>query len=341
MASIPIGWNASFVPTGMSLGVSSGTNRSSILLTISVAPNAANGTLHEFTAILRSQQAAVSVSWRVTVRVLLPSSDIHEFNMTADRSLASATGGANVTFLVTVQNVGNVQDAFSFAFAGVPIGWNWTVIGGFTHTIAPQASVTVSLVVTTAAGALARSFDLEIVVNASGGGATSKSIPVTVEVREHREIRLVATAEAGVFEPGATVTVALTLFNLGNVGETVRLDGSGPFASISYDPRQLHLDPFGQTTASVSIVLRGDQPAGNLTFGVRATSIDDSNATSQAQLEVQVGPGTHSPPGPSPGFPPMVGDAGLILLLVMAGGVAGVALFLARRRRDRGGGNPG
>jgi uncharacterized membrane protein len=184
--------------------------------------------------------------------------------------------GAVVTYELTVTNMGNATDAFSFGVSGN----NWPVDLPAPVTLGMGESVEVEVTVTIPGNAAGGETDVAIVTATSAGDPTkSASSELTTTALSVFDVQLLPATDAKSGGPGSTVIYTLELTNAGNAPDTFNLAATG-WATLPESTFTL------AAGASTDVVVHVNIPAGAADGAVNVatvTAVSGGDATETAQ----------------------------------------------------------
>jgi len=189
-----------------------------------------------------------------------PGSSIHIkigqiFNMdlTVDPEAKSALPGDDVSFDLTVHNLGNGNDGASASYSDIPSGWGAQLTYAHVYLPVTQNGIT-TLNLALPAQVLAGSYWFNVTAVDDGKPDIVKVKTLRVDVLPKHEIGISCLPCAASVDPAKTVTLPMTLQNLGNVPDIITVNGTAPADWVlAPDAASYPIGPYASTGMNLSI----------------------------------------------------------------------------------------
>ena len=197
---------------------------------------------------------------------------VYGVDLTVDEEAKTTVEGENATYILTVNNTGNVADSFNLTFTN-PDNASVVVLNKTQVTLSASATETVSLNV---GNATVGTFRVNVTAT-SQSDDTSKSDSInTITTVATYGVNLTVDEEAKTTVKGENATYILTVNNTGSVVDTFNLTFTNPDNASVVVLNKTQVTLSASATALVSLNV-GNATIGTCRVNVTATSLNDSN----------------------------------------------------------------
>jgi uncharacterized membrane protein len=281
---------------------------------------------HTFTIYFTSEDGETVTTHDVTLTANPKSSFTVDTDIVASLIVMDDPLRNKATYLVIVDNDGNLEDLFHIGIQGLPDGWT-TEFDSRMVSVTPRTyeEVEFSIIppgdgspVPATAGTY--SFRVNVASELGNGDPVVKELSATIQThRGHSVSSLEPTYTA---PSGSSLTFRVLLVNEGNVLETLTLNAAGGYERIKFELAEVELAPFGQRVVNITVVMPSTTDDRTLNLQVIANTKDQS-AQEYVIVPIDI-KGRSGAPGP-----------GALAALAALAFVAVASLAVAdRRRRD-------
>ncbi len=228
--------------------------------------------------------------------------DFHAVTATGSGSLSVAASGGDVTWDVTIKNMGNTGDNFDISFNTADAdaaGWSTTGTGGGNTGYldwkgsgeASEYSFNVTMTVLGGLGAgTSHGFTMSV---SSSSGATAADQAFSATVNQSYGLSLASSADEATKAPGETAEFSFTITNDGNGEDSYAVVVGGPSAySPASDAAEVTVAAGATGQFVVSAMVPADKQAhsqsGDITVTVTSEDGTTSNSTAVSVMTAQV-----------------------------------------------------
>jgi uncharacterized membrane protein len=267
-------------------------NPQSIRLTVTI-PNDATAGDH---IIGVTAMAANNPSYKDTEHLTITVNPTYGVEIVASPSSIEAEPEEQVTFVVTVKNLGNSDDTFMMTSELPSDAGDWAVLweGGTEVLSLPIDAfewANISVGVAPSSNAEADDYDVTLKANSTNSGTTQHSTSVSVEVSQVYEIQLSAVDYDKDIDPTtqSSVTYTLTIENLGNGDDVVTLSDTGTAEDwATFTQKTVTLDAFQTRTVSVRMSPGATTAPDDYYLNILATSTQTTGVSDIVQINLTV-----------------------------------------------------
>ena len=230
--------------------------------------------------------------------------DFHAVTATGSGSLSVAASGGDVTWDVTIKNMGNTGDNFDFSFNTADAdaaGWSTTGTGGGNTGYldwkgsgeASEYSFNVTMEIPAGLGAgTSHGFTMSV-VSSSSSGATAADQAFSATVNQSYGLSLASSADEATKAPSETAEFSFTITNDGNGEDSYAVVVGGPSAySPASDAAEVTVAAGATGQFVVSAMVPADKQAhsqsGDITVTVTSEDGTTSNSTAVSVTTAQV-----------------------------------------------------
>ena len=228
--------------------------------------------------------------------------DFHAVTATGSGSLSVAASGGDVTWDVTIKNMGNTGDNFDISFNTADAdaaGWSTTGTGGGNTGYldwkgsgeASEYSFSVTMTIPAGLGAgTSHGFTMSV---SSSSGATAADQAFSATVNQSYGLSLASSADEATKAPGETAEFSFTITNDGNGEDSYAVVVGGPSAySPASDAAEVTVAAGATGQFVVSAMVPADKQAhsqsGDITVTVTSEDGTTSNSTAVSVMTAQV-----------------------------------------------------
>ena len=192
-------------------------------------------------------------------------------NLTVDAAAKTTIEGENATYILAVNNTGNVDDSFNLTVIN-PDNASVVYLNKTQVTLSASATETVSLNV---ANATIGTFRVNVTATSQGDSSKIAYVNTTTTVATYG-VNLTVDAEAKTIVEGKNVTYMLTVNNTGSIEDTFNLTYSNQDNASVVDLNRTQVTLNASESENVSLTVTNDM-VGTFRVNVTATSQGDSS----------------------------------------------------------------
>ncbi len=280
----PAGWVTYFSKTTVYNVPANGTQATTLTLEV---PSTAKAATYKFD-VKATSDGNTSV-FRTIKNVTVIINQLYAVDMSASKTYLTGQATIGDTVDLTVTNSGSGTDNFTMSASGTYA--TWVTFNVTTVMLAPGASTVVKATVVPPSSQPVGTVSIPLRATSKGKATVYKDVTLSFEVTQIYKPEVTVVEGRLSKKPGETATFSLVLKNAGNGADTIKVN-------FTTNPRNLATHtlatPFvtlnqGSTRSfSVNVAIPADEPVGDLTFVLLATSQNSSSATSSVTLTVSV-----------------------------------------------------
>jgi len=203
--------------------------------------------------------------------------------LTPETAAQSGNPGADVSYTLTVENTGDLEDTFDISVAGA-----WTAVPSLTEITVPAGGTdTFTVTVSVPADALAGASDAATVtITSQADDTATDSSTLTTSANTVYGVTLTPATAADSGNPGTDVTYTLTVTNTGNISDDFTLaTGATVWTTVIAPTTITDLAPGATAEVTVTVSIPGTATGGDTDVAdVTVTSTGDGTVTDSSEL---------------------------------------------------------